>query len=119
MKKIVFLMALMLTTLNSHAVVNYLSGNQFYENLKEAKKSQPNNYTSAGIALGYLQGVVDSSNGVRNPTSGTIFCVPSGVSVNQLIDISYAYIENNPQFRHYTADSLIAASLSLAFPCRK
>ena len=39
-------------------------------------------------------------------------CVSEGMKVGQLMDIVIQFLEKNPQVRHFTAASLVAASLA-------
>ena len=117
--KILFISLIILCVpIFAFAAVNYVSGNKLFELLKEIKNPNSTNYIGGGVAIGYLEGIVDSTNGILNTTSGAKFCVPNGVSANQLIDITYTYFEQNPQLRHFTADSLVAAALQKSFPCK-
>lgn len=44
-------------------------------------------------------------------------CIPSGVTVTQLIDVFVLYLEDRPSFRHYNAASSVWASMEAAFLC--
>jgi hypothetical protein len=118
LKMFVIAVIISLHSVGANAATNYMTGNRFFEILKSLKNPNSTNFTDNGIGIGYLEGIVDSSNAILNPSSSSRFCVPNGVSVNQLIDISYAFFEQNPHLRHYTADSLVAAALQKSFPCK-
>ena len=47
-----------------------------------------------------------------------MFCVPTGVSIPQLVDITVAYLEDHPETRHYAASELIGLAIREAFPCK-
>ena len=117
-KRFAILFLLVLHSIAVSANTAYMGGNKFYEFLKESRIPSSTNFVNNGIVLGYLQGIVDATNGIRNTSTGTMFCVPKGVTGNQLVDISYIFFEQNPQLRHYSADSLIAAALQKSFPCK-
>lgn len=43
-------------------------------------------------------------------------CIPEGVNVGQLKDISIKYLRDNPQVRHNGAEALVLQSILQAFP---
>lgn len=43
-------------------------------------------------------------------------CIPQGVNVRQLRDISIRFLRENPQLRHHTAEALVLKSIVEAFP---
>jgi hypothetical protein len=45
-------------------------------------------------------------------------CVPDGVSAGQLVEVVKKWLREHPENWHYGADSLVAAALQEAFPCR-
>lgn len=51
------------------------------------------------------------------PINGWTACVPRTVRLSQIRDIVARWLANNPQERHYTANSLMARALAEAFPC--
>ncbi|MFZ6765306.1 Rap1a/Tai family immunity protein [Pseudoroseomonas sp. WGS1072] len=69
-----------------------------------------------GICHGYIAGVASVMG--RNTVSGWAACIPSGSTVGQIRDLVVKALENNPQERHLSAESLVASYLAEAFPCR-
>lgn len=90
----------------------YATGNQFQEAIN---RGDP---TNLGWVIGYVLGVVDSLDSVKNPLTGLCFAIPEGVSVEQLTEIAMKYVMNNPQIRHLPANALVAIALSKNFPCK-
>jgi hypothetical protein len=46
-----------------------------------------------------------------------LICEPAGVTKGQYVDITIAYLTDNPELRHGPARGLIRNALSAAFPC--
>jgi hypothetical protein len=66
----------------------------------------------SGSLIGYIVGVVDTSDNV-------LFCTPDNVKIGQLIDIVKKYLRDNPEKRHRPASDLVIDSLSSVFPCKR
>jgi hypothetical protein len=64
------------------------------------------------MALGYVIGVVDALNKI-------VICPPLNVTAGQVSDIIKKHLEDNPDIRHYSADSIIANKLASVWPCKK
>jgi hypothetical protein len=86
------------------------SGHDLFEQCKAA----PDAFYS-GACAGYIVGVADAMSG--NPVAGFNACIPSGVPRQQLEDVAVKYMTDHPDFRQYTAASLVASALSEGFPC--
>ena len=114
MKKL-FVGLLTLLSLNN-AYAAYYTGNELYEKLKSYKNA-PGTF-NAGLSMGYIAAIVDSLNEKMDPKNGWRFCVPPSATLGQVNDVVYAYLDQNPQVRHYGAYGLVEASLEKAFPCR-
>jgi Rap1a immunity proteins len=69
----------------------------------------------SGVALGYIQGVVNSME-VLYPNQ-SLSCSPDGMTVGQMVDVVKRYLHNHPQTRHEPAVILIATAAREAFPC--
>jgi len=70
------------------------------------------------ICDGYVKGISDALDG--NPIDGFRACLPTGVIIGrQVKDIAIAWLKANPQYRHFSAATLVAEALSEAFPCKK
>jgi len=66
--------------------------------------------------LAYIAGVSDAM--ANDSILGFRSCRPTSVSQAQVRDVVKAYLENNPQKRHFDARSLIATAVAEAFPCK-
>jgi hypothetical protein len=49
--------------------------------------------------------------------SAAYYCIPSGVTQGQMLEVVTKYLEGNPALRHWDATLLVAAALKEAFPC--
>lgn len=68
--------------------------------------------------LAYIQGVSDSLEFFQNlDGAGKVVCLPKGVNIGQLVDIATKHLRENPEKRHYGADSIILGAWLRAFPC--
>jgi hypothetical protein len=72
--------------------------------------------TATSICMGYIDAIVDVMT--ANAINGFRACIPQTVRNPQLLDVVNQYLRANPEKRHFTASSLVAAALSAAFPCR-
>ena len=108
----------LLSFLSFSCGAEFKDGNTLYAQLVDFARDQSNNVVGASHGFGYVIGVVDALNGVRHPSTKLCFSIPDGVRARQLTDTVRMYLENNPQMRHYSANSLVATALSIAFPCR-
>lgn len=61
--------------------------------------------------LGYTTGVSDAAQWRH-------FCPPEGITRGQIRDIIVAYLRQNPDVRHKTADILAAIALARVWPCQ-
>lgn len=101
MKK--FLASLLMIPAMANA--EFISGNELLSNLK-------GNLDERMFAIGYIAGVSDFLDGAT-------VCSPNGVTLGQMRDLIKEYLENNPQQRHYSADSLIRNRLEQLWPCKQ
>ena len=69
------------------------------------------------ICVGFILGVADAQE-ISNGIATLRACKPDGIAGTQVKDIAVQFMQNNPQTRHYPAATLVAQSLSVAFPCR-
>jgi hypothetical protein len=71
-----------------------------------------------GICSGYAVAVIDTVITIQSTGAiGPLFCIPQGVTVEQVTDVVKKYLTDNPVQRHYTASSTAIKALELAFPC--
>ena len=84
------------------------------------------NWIDASIAQmcnGYLQGAVDTfeferETGVQK-YSGQLACVPSTVSVGQLVRVYVKYADEHPEELHLAGSIMVWNAIHKAFPCSK
>lgn len=105
MKAIIAAMALV--SCAAHA--EFKDGNKLYSQMQEGFAS--NGWFNA---IGYITGVADTLTGVT-------ICAPEGAKITaaQIYDVVKNFLEDNPQFRHFPADRIVARSLSRLWPCEK
>lgn len=48
-----------------------------------------------------------------------VFCLPEGVTIEQIVDVFAAYLSRHPQNRHKDGGILMALAIANAFPCSK
>lgn len=66
-----------------------------------------------GLALGYIRGATDTLSSIA------LICPPSGSNVNQMVQITKKYLDENPALLHQTAALLVTSAAREAFPCKK
>jgi hypothetical protein len=69
------------------------------------------------FCFGFVIGIADVME--DNPLDGRSACIPRDASIQQVIDVVTAFLENNPDIRDFTAESLTVQALSEKFPCTK
>lgn len=78
--------------------------------------------SNLSICLGYVAAISDALQGMisgrRNTIGGRSACVPSNVTIGQSVDVTVKFLQVHPDLRHFSANSLVAAALEEAFPCR-
>jgi len=93
------------------ASADFQDGNSLLERCREAP----------GFGRGYCFGFVAAVSDVMRrgvSVAGHRACVPSNVTQGQVVSATVQWLEANPDHRDYVAQSLVAAALSEAFPCR-
>jgi hypothetical protein len=105
--KLIYATALIFLFTNNSFANTYSpkTGNMYYSFLKSPET------VDSLMAMEYMQGVVDAKI--------TTYCIPSGVTPGQLIDIVTKYIEGQPAKRHLSAPLLIETAIKSSFPCRQ
>jgi hypothetical protein len=93
----------------------FISGNELHGALVNFKSTRQNLDGAKGV--GYVMGVHDALNG--RTSAGYCFQSPKNVTSGQLSDVVLKYLEDNPQLRHYSGNSLVSAALAQSFPCRR
>ena len=73
------------------------------------------------VCLGYVTGVADTLialTGEGKDLNGWRACLSESVTNGQAIDVAVKLLREHPEWRRYTASSLVARALAEAFPCR-
>jgi hypothetical protein len=82
----------------------FVDGNELYKDITS------NDPIDNMHALGYISGVADTGHEV-------FFCIPSNVTLRQIVDMTEIELRNNPSIRNYTADGILIAILKKRWPC--
>lgn len=92
------------------AVAVFFTGNDI---LARCQSSELNVWADC---LGYVSAIADTLAG-GNTISGYRACPSRNVTRGQVRDVVVSWLIANPASRHFTANSVTAAALSVAFPC--
>ncbi|MBI2725425.1 MAG: hypothetical protein HYX42_04165 [Polaromonas sp.] len=68
------------------------------------------------FVVGYIAGISDADRGAAKrmrPAS----CIPNGVSLGQMIDVTWKYLRDNPSTRHEPAAFLVREAMIASWPC--
>ena len=115
MWKLVVLSLLTAVCLPNIADAHWKSGNQIFSECN-VPKNDATYYQNQGWCNGFILGVADVMGG--GDTVATFkACFRTGVTVQQLHDVTNNYLIANPQYRHMSAHILVAKALSDVFPC--
>lgn len=70
-----------------------------------------------GMCAGYIAGVNDSQ--MMQGASGRppLYCLPSGVQIDQMAKVVRKYLQDNPAELHLPGVILVRSALEQAFPC--
>lgn len=82
----------------------FVNGNTL---LSRLQSSSP---TERSFGIGYVAAVADAFD-------GDTFCLPPGVNIRQMADLTQRMIESRPESRHLSGAAFTAAALMQAFPC--
>ena len=106
MKKILFVLILIINLYGGNAIVDGSKAFEEYENGN--KKASP-------IEIGYYLGIIDGVKVLNN----VIYCLPRNTSTGQLAAIVRKYIKNNPEKWNRGTWDLVVVPLKIVFPCKK
>jgi hypothetical protein len=71
-----------------------------------------------GTCAGYIVGTVDALQGAQEVGYRKSFCIPSAVTIGQLVDVVKKFFADHPADRHFVAASLVEGAVTVAFPCK-
>lgn len=109
-----FLATLLFLFFNS-CYASFVSGNDLFNGLSDLKNNtNTNKFLSKQMAIGYVAAMTDFLGNMK------AICIPEGdLRLGQFTDITYRFLENNPDIRHRSAADLASIALGIAFPCKK
>ena len=106
-------------TIPGKALARYRDGNELYRQLQATQRCNSgkiDDCVQRWIGTAYVAGVVDSLDvGTKNAR----FCIPAGVTVEQVTAVTFQFLEKHPENRHLNAAMLVSTALSEKFPCTK
>ena len=88
------------------AQAQYQTGNDLIQDIRS------NSAIDRMFAAGYITGVADVGNRVS-------YCIPKGVNVGQLVDVSQKFLTEAPEIRDLAADALLIQLFSKTWPCAR
>lgn len=103
--------------------VDYYSGNELLSDCNDFLESV--NGWKPGRCLGFITGVIRGhqqtisyqNNLDYSSERGMLFCIPSGVTLAQLIKVVHKSIGDNPSKTHLPAEAHVLRAMTDAFPC--
>lgn len=109
MKKILILVLLLTISTTSFSGGNYETGEKLINSIRSS------NEIDRVYAIGYINGVLDGYIvGVNSD-----ICLGTGVTANQLVQITKNYLEKHPETWKYAARILVIFAISDVYPCKK
>jgi len=69
------------------------------------------------FCFGFVIGIADVME--DNPLDGRSACIPRDATIQQVTDVVIAFLENNPDIRDFTGESLAVQALSERYPCAR
>jgi hypothetical protein len=109
-RRLVILAAALVATGWSDARAEYFeTGRDLYQKCRGAGTA------SQVFCFGFVIGIADVME--DNPLDGRSACIPKEATIQQVTDVVVAFLENNPDIRDFTGESLTVQALSEKFPC--
>jgi hypothetical protein len=104
------------TLVASTANAQMMTGATLQQQLTAAQRIQQrqgnsDDYGQGMAAMGYIDGVVDSF-------SGKYFCLPPGATRFEMDAVVLKFLNEHPDFWHYTASAVTTEALKVSFPCK-
>lgn len=82
----------------------FYTGNELHEKCAE---------TTPWFCMGFIAGVIDHSTGSLT----RVICLPTGVTIGQVMDVVVNYLDDHPERRHRAAEEIVVDAGYQAFPC--
>lgn len=102
------------------AEAKFYDGQQLYLYAHEYKKAEqggrstPDNQLQAGVFMGYVASMIDAYGN----EGAQVFCQPNG-RLQTYADVVYKYLNDNPDQRVNSAESLVIAAMQASFRCKE
>ncbi|HDG9775828.1 TPA: hypothetical protein PGG59_004219 [Raoultella planticola] len=104
----------------SPADAKFYDGQALYQYAQEYKKAEqgmrrtPDNHLQAGVFMGYVASMIDA----YGAEGAQVFCQPNG-RLQTYADVVYKYLNDNPDQRVNSAESLVIAAMQESFRCKE
>ena len=69
------------------------------------------------FCFGFIIGIADVME--DNPLDGRSACIPKDATIQQVTETVIRFLENNPDIRDFTGESLAVQALSEKYPCAR
>jgi len=94
------------------AVAEVIAGSKLFEDCRDGDNPNARDSTYKwGTCFGYINGVADAL------LPAGLYCLPTGASAGQVLDVAKLYIQDHPDKRYLPAPQLIVNALKEKFPC--
>jgi len=95
------------------------SGNDLLEQCSATKADGVTKWSvNMASCYGYISGVINTLEGLQSTEYlKSVTCIPEGVNIEELRDITVNIIKTVPEYRHYKASSLVILAMKKVFPC--
>ncbi|WP_395393928.1 Rap1a/Tai family immunity protein [Novosphingobium sp. BL-8A] len=97
------------------ADAGFYTGNDLYE-ICSVQKGEKEYLERSYECIAYITGAVDAFNTTREAAK-LKSCIPAGVTISQLKDVTVSYLRDNPETRNNSASSLVLAATRKAWAC--
>ena len=103
---------------SASAEMSWYSIGDLLRSCKDYDSRDPKIFVDAGFCVGYMQGADDMIDAlVTLYDVEPLYCLPSGVTLNQRIRVFIKNVEDHPASHHLPMILGYANSISTAFPC--
>lgn len=102
------------------AEAKFYDGQQLYQYALEYKKTEqgmrrtPDNQLQTGVFMGYVASIIDA----YGDEGAQVFCQPNG-RLQTYADVVYKYLNDNPEQRVNSAESVVIAAMQTSFRCKE
>lgn len=97
------------------ADAGFYTGNELYE-ICTVEKGEKAYLERSYECIAYITGAVDAFNTTREAAK-LKSCIPAGVTISQLKDVTIGYLRDNPETRNNAASTLVLAATRKAWDC--